>query len=66
METAIRRKTSRARIKNKTSAKKQQRPLGKVQFFRWLKKSMLGKSQAQSMDLLDQWILRKRPMSLFF
>jgi len=39
---------------------------GKVKLFRWLKKALVGKSQTQSLDLLDQWILKKKAMSLLF
>ena len=39
---------------------------GGVLGFRWLKKLLVGKSQTESMDLLDRWILKKRAMSLFF
>ena len=67
METAVRnKKVRKIRTAPKLSKKNKRNLLGKVQFFRWLKKSMMGKSQAQSMDLLDQWILKKRPLSLFF
>ena len=67
METVVkRRKKSKVRTAPKPTIKNPANLLGKVRFFRWLKKSMSGKSRAQSMDLLDQWILRKRPMSLFF
>jgi hypothetical protein len=34
--------------------------------FRWLKKAMVGKTQEESLDLLDQWILKKKALSLFF
>lgn len=34
--------------------------------FRWLKKAMVGKTQEESLDLLDQWILKKRALTLFF
>ncbi len=34
--------------------------------FRWLKKAMVGKSQAESLDLLDRWILKKKTVTLFF
>ena len=37
----------------------------KVKVFRSLKKMLFGKSQARSLDLLDRWILKKRPLSLF-
>jgi len=67
METAVKKRgKSKIRTTPKSAVKNSVNPLGKVRFFRWLKKSMSGKSRAQSMDLLDQWILRKRPMSLFF
>lgn len=33
--------------------------------FRWLKKALAGKSRAESLDLLDQWILKKRLLGLF-
>lgn len=33
--------------------------------FRWLKKAMVGKSQEQSLDLLDRWILKRRTLGLF-
>lgn len=34
--------------------------------FRWLKKAMAGKTQEESLDLLDRWILKKRALGLFF
>ncbi len=34
--------------------------------FRWLKKAMVGKTQEESLDLLDQWILKKKTLTLFF
>lgn len=34
--------------------------LGGVFAFRWLKRAMVGKSQEESLDLLDRWILKKR------
>jgi len=34
--------------------------------FRWLKKAMVGKAQEEPLDLLDQWILKKKVLSLFF
>jgi hypothetical protein len=61
-------KTARA-VKKTTfryAAVKKQNPLKDIQLFRWLKKSFLGKSRKQSVDLLDQWILKKKPMTLFF
>lgn len=33
--------------------------------FRRLKRVLSGKSRAESMDLLDRWILKKRVLSLF-
>ncbi|GEM_PF-4024302 len=33
--------------------------------FRDLKKMMVGKSRDESLDLLDEWILKKRAWSLF-
>jgi len=33
--------------------------------FRDLKKMMVGKSREESLDLLDEWILKKRAWSLF-
>ena len=35
-----------------------------VLHFRWLKKAMMGKSRSESLDLLDRWILRKKPLAL--
>ncbi len=37
-----------------------------IRLFRWVKRSLWGKSHAQSVDLLDQWILKKKMLSLFF
>lgn len=34
--------------------------------FGWLKKAMVGKTREESLDLLDQWILKKRALTLFF
>ncbi len=34
--------------------------------FRWFKKAMVGKTQEESLDLLDQWILKKKALGLFF
>jgi len=48
------------------NVKKSNDPSGKVFGFRWLKKLLAGKSNSESMDLLDQWILKKRALSLFF
>ena len=45
---------------------KNKRILSNVGLFRWVKKSFLGMSRKESVDLLDQWILKKRAMSLFF
>ena len=42
------------------------RSVDRVQNFRWLKKFLRGKGRLESLDLLDQWILRKRPLSLFW
>ena len=57
-------------ILNKTrfrhAAAKNKRILSNVGLFRWVKKSFLGISRKESVDLLDQWILKKRAMSLFF
>lgn len=59
-------------IKTKKSPKKtkenqtKKNAFGGVFGFRWLKKSLAGKNRNESMDLLDQWILKKRTMSLFF
>ena len=60
-------KRSKASQKTRsTKPKKKAEVRGGVLSFRWLKKLLLGKSQAESMDLLDEWILKKRTMSLFF
>ncbi len=55
-------KTKKAPIQTKKERKHFDRVFG----FRWLKRSFAGKSRTESMDLLDQWILKKRMMSLFF
>jgi len=34
--------------------------------FRWLKKALMGKGRDQELDLLDQWILKKRALSFLF
>jgi hypothetical protein len=39
--------------------------LNEVLDFRWLKKAMVGKTQEESLDLLDEWILKKKTLSLF-
>ena len=39
---------------------------GQIHIFRWFKKSFLGKSHNESVDLLDRWILKKKVMTLFF
>jgi hypothetical protein len=39
--------------------------LNDVLGFRWLKKAMVGKTQEESLDLLDEWILRKKALRLF-
>ena len=48
------------------TASKKKSPLSKVGLFRWVKKSFLGMSRKESVDLLDQWILKKKVMTLFF
>ncbi len=48
------------------TAAKKKNPLSNVGLFRWVKKSFLGMSRKESVDLLDQWILKKKVMSLFF
>jgi hypothetical protein len=40
--------------------------LTNIRLFRWIKKSFSGKSHNESVDLLDQWILKKKAMTLFF
>ena len=56
--------------KNKKTASrtqnKQKSFLKDVLGFRWLKKAMVGKTQEESLDLLDQWILKKKALALFF
>jgi hypothetical protein len=47
-------------------AAKKKRLLSNVGLFRWVKKSFLGMSRKESVDLLDQWILKKKVMTLFF
>jgi len=37
-----------------------------VELFRLVKRKIFGKSHKKSADLLGQWILKKRPLSLFF
>ena len=34
--------------------------------FRLLKKSMVGKSRAESLDFLDPWIVKKKTLTFFF
>jgi hypothetical protein len=48
------------------TAAKRENPLSNVGLFRWVKKSFLGMSRKESIDLLDQWILKKKVMTLFF
>ena len=57
----------RGPVQYPNSRKKVQRRnfLQDVPGFRWLKGKMMGKSQSESLDLLDQWILKK-PLSLFW
>ena len=54
--------------KGKVAAKNRQRKDGwrNIRLFRWVKRSLSGKSHTQSADLLDQWILKKKMLSLFF
>jgi hypothetical protein len=33
--------------------------------FRWLKKALVRKTQEESLDLLDRWILKKKALGLF-
>jgi hypothetical protein len=48
------------------NAGKKKSPLSNVGLFRWVKKSFLGMSRKESVDLLDQWILKKKVLTLFF
>jgi hypothetical protein len=52
-------------VPKKTSRKKKTTE-SHVLMFRSLKKHLFGHPQKKSLDLLDQWILKKRMMSLFF
>jgi len=67
MKTAIKkvknRKTSAFRTKFRSFRKQQEKPI--VSIFREFKKAIFGKSQKQSVDLLDQWILKKGTLGLF-
>lgn len=57
----------RASGSRKRVGRRKKRDLLKDVFgFRWFKKAMVGKTQEESLDLLDQWILKKRALSLFF
>ena len=57
---AVRKTTSRYAFAKKEN------PFTNIRLFRWVKKSFSGKSRKQSVDLLDQWILKKKMMTLFF
>jgi hypothetical protein len=64
MKTAVKnRKTVGLKTKPKSQRKPRVKPI--VSIFREFKKAIFGKSQKQSVDLLDQWILKKRALSLF-
>jgi hypothetical protein len=62
-----RRKTvKKAALRRPSQARKKSRNfLEEIFAFRWLKKSIAKKSREESVDLLDQWILKKRALSLF-
>ena len=64
MVTKMKRKPKTG-LRTVRDVKRKPKSSSKVSMFRWLKKSMLGKSHAQSMDLLDRWILKKNPLGLF-
>jgi hypothetical protein len=50
----------------KRTSRKKRKTESHVLMFRSLKKQLFGHPQKKSLDLLDQWILKKRMMSLFF
>jgi len=52
-------------VPKKTTLKKKKTE-SHVLMFRSLKKQLFGHPQKKSLDLLDQWILKKRMKSLFF
>ena len=54
------------KTRSRHTTPKKKNILSNVGLFRWVKKSFLGISRKESVDLLDQWILKKRAMSLFF
>ena len=58
--------SGRHRNKNIKKQSRERNFLKDVLGFRWLKKAMAGKTQEESLDLLDEWILKKRALTLFF
>ena len=64
---------SKTKIQKTLKAKKSSRKksgamdfLENVSKFRGIKKALVGKSRAESLDLLDEWMLKKRTLSRFF
>lgn len=52
--------------KEPVQARKRKSLFTDVLRFRWLKKALVGKTQTESLDLLDQWILKKKILYLFY
>ena len=58
--------TAAKKTTSRNAATKKKNILTNIRLFRWIKKSFSGKSRDESVDLLDQWILKKKMMTLFF